>query len=66
MPSKKTKEEKAAERQQLTARFFSELAKQVPEESREYVTKLAEVAAGNSTASDFVAEHTMRLADYSP
>ena len=62
---KKTKEEKAAERSQLTADFFSELAKRVPEESQEYVTKLAEVAAGNVETSDYVAEHTMRLADYS-
>lgn len=65
MPPKKTKEEKAAERSQLTTDFFGELAKRVPEESREYVTKLAEVAAGNAETSDYVAEHTMRLADYS-
>ena len=66
MPKKaKTKEEKAAERQQLTADFFSELVKRVPGESQEYVTKLAEVAASTADTSDFVAEHTMRLADYS-
>jgi len=65
MSPKKTKEEKAAERSQLTTDFFGELIKRVPEESREYVTKLAEVAAGNAETSDYVAESTMRLADYS-
>lgn len=65
MAKPKTKEEKAAARQQLTVEFFTELSKHLPEESREYVTKLAEVAKENVTASDYVAEHIQRQQDYS-